>query len=64
MHPLIRRTAVALSLLLATAAVHADELQDINRMMRQGQLPQSLERVDKYLAGKPRDAAVCSPWTT
>ena len=25
-------------------------------MMRQGQLPQSLERVDKYLAGKPRDA--------
>jgi len=25
-------------------------------MMRQGQLPQSLERVDKFLAGKPRDA--------
>ena len=25
-------------------------------MMRQGQLPQSLERVDKYLAAKPRDA--------
>jgi tetratricopeptide (TPR) repeat protein len=24
--------------------------------MRQGQLPQSLERVDKFLAGKPRDA--------
>ena len=56
MHPLLRRTAVALSLVLAAAAVHADELQDINRMMRQGQLPQSLERVDKFLAGKPRDA--------
>jgi tetratricopeptide (TPR) repeat protein len=56
MHPLLRRTAVALSFVLAAAAVHADELQDINRMMRQGQLPQSLERVDKYLAGKPRDA--------
>ena len=56
MHPLLRRTAVALSLLLAAAIVHADELQDINRMMKQGQLPQSLERVDKYLAGKPRDA--------
>ena len=56
MHPLLRRIAVTLSLALAAAAVHADELQDINRMMRQGQLPQSLERVDKYLAGKPRDA--------
>ena len=56
MHPIVRRTAVTLSLVLAAAAVHADELQDISRMMRQGQLPQSLERVDKFLAGKPRDA--------
>jgi len=56
MHPLLRRTALALSLVLTVATVHADELQDINRMMRQGQLPQSLERVDKFLAGKPRDA--------
>jgi tetratricopeptide (TPR) repeat protein len=56
MHPFIRRTALGLSLALAAAAVHADELQDITRMMRQGQLPQSLERVDKYLASKPRDA--------
>ena len=53
---LLRRTALGLSLALAAAFVHADELQDITRMMRQGQLPQSLERVDKYLAGKPRDA--------
>jgi len=56
MHPLLRRTAVALSLVFSAAAVHADEVQDINRMMRQGQLPQSLERIDKYLGGKPRDA--------
>ncbi|MFH1044997.1 MAG: tetratricopeptide repeat protein [Pseudomonadota bacterium] len=56
MHPFLRRTAVALSLVLAAAAVQADELQDINRMMREGQLPQSLERIDKFLAGKPRDA--------
>jgi tetratricopeptide (TPR) repeat protein len=56
MHLLLRRTAVALSLVLAAAIVHADELQDINRMIKQGQLPQSLERVDKYLAGKPGDA--------
>ncbi len=56
MHSLLRRIALALSLALAAAAVHADELQDINRMMRQGQLQQSLERIDKFLAGKPRDA--------
>ncbi|MBE0619565.1 MAG: tetratricopeptide repeat protein [Burkholderiales bacterium] len=56
MHTLVLRIAFAFSLALAAAAVHADELQDINRMMKQGQLPQSLERVDKYLAGKPRDA--------
>ncbi len=56
MHPLLRRTALTLSLLFAGAAVHADELQDITRMLRQGQAPQALERVDKYLAGKPRDA--------
>jgi hypothetical protein len=53
MHPILRRAAVALGLVLAAAAVRADELQDINRMMRQGQLPQSLERIDKFLAGKP-----------
>ncbi|MBE0613726.1 MAG: tetratricopeptide repeat protein [Burkholderiales bacterium] len=56
MHLVLRRIALGLGLALAAAAVHADELQDITRMMRQGQLPQSLERVDKYLAGKPRDA--------
>ncbi len=56
MHPLLRRSAITLSLVLAAVAVHADELQDITRMMRQGQLPQALERVDKLLASKPRDA--------
>jgi len=56
MHSLLRRSALTLGLLLAIATVHADEVQDINKMMRQGQLPQALERVDAYLAGKPRDA--------
>jgi tetratricopeptide (TPR) repeat protein len=56
MHQLLRRIAVILSLALAAAAAHADELQDINRMMRQGQLAQALERAEKFLAGKPRDA--------
>ena len=56
MHSLLRRTALTLGLVLAVATVRADEVQDINKMMRQGQLPQALERVDAYLAGKPRDA--------
>ena len=56
MHSLLRRTALTLGLVLAVTTVHADEVQDINKMMRQGQLPQALERVDNFLAGKPRDA--------
>ena len=56
MHSLLRRTALTLGLVLAVATVRADEVQDINKMMRQGQLPQALERIDAYLAGKPRDA--------
>ena len=47
MHHRLRRIVVALCLALAAAGVHADELQDINRMMKQGQLPQALERIDK-----------------
>ncbi len=56
MNKFLRRIALTLGIALAASAAHADELQDINRMMRQGQLPQSMERVDKYLASKPRDA--------
>ena len=56
MHSLLCRTVAGLCLALAAVTGHADELQDINRMMRQGQLPQALDRVDKLLAAKPRDA--------
>jgi tetratricopeptide (TPR) repeat protein len=38
------------------ASAHADSIQDINRLMKQGQHGQALEQVDKYLAGKPKDA--------
>ncbi|MBI4995974.1 MAG: tetratricopeptide repeat protein [Rhodocyclales bacterium] len=38
------------------AGAHADSIQDVNRLMKQGQHAQALEQVDKYLAGKPRDA--------
>jgi Flp pilus assembly protein TadD len=36
--------------------VHADALQDISKQIKQGQHAQALEQVDKYLAGKPKDA--------
>ena len=50
---------VALIVGLALAALsyaQSDDLQDIGRLMKQGQHPQALERVNQYLATKPRDA--------
>jgi len=48
---------------LAIAAVasfaplaQADTLQDISKLLKQGQQAQALERTDKYLAAKPKDA--------
>jgi tetratricopeptide (TPR) repeat protein len=35
---------------------HADELQDISKMLKTGQRAQALERVNQYLAAKPKDA--------
>ncbi len=50
-----RTVALSISLLLANG-VHASTLADVTRMMKQGQSAQALEQVDKYLAGKPKDA--------
>jgi tetratricopeptide (TPR) repeat protein len=50
---------VALIVGLALAALsyaQSDDLQDISRLMKQGQHTQALERVNQYLATKPRDA--------
>jgi tetratricopeptide (TPR) repeat protein len=50
---------VALIVGLALAAVshaQADDLQDISRLLKQGQHAQALERVNQYLATRPRDA--------
>ncbi len=49
-------SAVSITLLALAPAVHADALQDISKQIKQGQYPQALEQVDKYLAGKPKDA--------
>lgn len=53
-----RLMASAASVILLTMAptVHADALQDISKQIKQGQHAQALEQVDKYLAGKPKDA--------
>ena len=49
-------SAVSVVLLSLAPTVHADALQDISKQIKQGQYAQALEQVDKYLAGKPRDA--------
>ncbi len=50
-------SAVLLAALLATACpVFADDVEDASEMLRSGQHQQALERVNKVLAAKPRDA--------
>lgn len=48
---------VAVSTALAAPAVMAqtDDYAEVNRLMRAGQLTEALNKVDQYLAGKPRD---------
>jgi tetratricopeptide (TPR) repeat protein len=49
--------SAALCILLTfTAGSHADEVQDANRLFKQGQLAQALEMVNGHLANKPKDA--------
>jgi len=42
--------------LLWATAVHADTLQDIGKLIKQGQHAQALDQVDKYLSNRPKDA--------
>ena len=49
-------SALSIALLALAPTVHADTLQDISKQIKQGQHAQALEQIDKYLAGKPRDA--------
>ncbi|MBI5436363.1 MAG: tetratricopeptide repeat protein [Nitrosomonadales bacterium] len=43
-------------LLCFSLTAHADEIQDINKLFKQGQHEQALERINTYLADKPKDA--------
>jgi tetratricopeptide (TPR) repeat protein len=54
--PVAWLAAILTALALGASSVHADELQDASRMMKQGQLQPALDRVNQYLAQKPRDA--------
>jgi tetratricopeptide (TPR) repeat protein len=49
-------SAISIALLALAPSVHADPLQDISKQIKQGQHAQALEQIDKYLAGKPKDA--------
>ncbi|MBY0575443.1 MAG: tetratricopeptide repeat protein [Gallionellaceae bacterium] len=45
------------ALLLGTSLMaHADDIQDANKLFKQGQHAQAMSKVDAYLAGKPKDA--------
>ena len=43
-------------LLSASPIAHADDIQDANKLFKQGQHSQALNKVDSVLAGKPKDA--------
>ncbi|MDP1742539.1 tetratricopeptide repeat protein [Polaromonas sp.] len=51
----LRWLALAAALGLYVPAVHADDYDDVNALVRAGQLAQALIKADLYLAGKPRD---------
>jgi Flp pilus assembly protein TadD/ketosteroid isomerase-like protein len=60
MNPVLRLAApcaAALALLVALAApARADDVQDINKLIKAGQHSQAMDRVNQILAKKPRDA--------
>lgn len=55
MNPLIRLAGLALLVALA-APSRADDIQDINKLIKAGQHSQAMDRVNLILAKKPRDA--------
>ena len=53
----LRLAALILGIALAFAVrAQTDDLQEVSRLMKQGQNAQALERVNQYLATRPRDA--------
>src|SRR5260370_13382779 len=54
--PAARLVVLLLTLIFSASPAHADELQDIERLLKQGQHAQALERVNRYLLQNPSDA--------
>jgi hypothetical protein len=46
----------AFSIIVTVSAARADDIQDASQLLRSGQQQQALERVNRVLAAKPRDA--------
>jgi len=53
---LLRFASLLLVLVFPALFARADELQDANKLFKQGQQAQALELVDQYLAKNPQDA--------
>ena len=55
---LARLPAIILGLLLSASVLfaHAQTLPEVQRLMKQNQMPQALEKVDLYISTKPKDA--------
>jgi len=51
----LRAIAFGLSLCIMAPAF-ADNLPEVQRLIKQGQLPQALEKIDSYLSSRPKDA--------
>lgn len=47
---------LALSVSVPFSFANADPLSDIQRLLKQGQMPQALEKVEIYISSKPKDA--------
>ena len=43
-------------LLCASIGAYADDIEDANQLFKQGQRSQALDKVNGYLANKPKDA--------
>ena len=57
--PLSRRffhSGAALFFVLAASLAQADDIADIGKLLKGGQLDQAMQKVDSLLATKPRDA--------
>ncbi len=56
MNKLFSRAILLCTLLPIAIFARADEVQDANKLFKQGRYPQAMEKVDAFLAANPKDA--------